>query len=123
MKLFTKAALGALMLAGATAMTATPADAHVSVGIGFGFPGYYYGPPYPYYRYCDPRSYWYDPYRCDYYDDDYYYGPVFIDGVWINGPVRWRSFGGRREFFWHGGWHEGSGFRSSGFHHAGTRHR
>ena len=61
MKLFTKAALGALMLAGATAMTATPAEARVDIGIGFGFPGYYpgyyYGPPgYP--AYCDPRSRW-----------------------------------------------------------------
>ena len=101
MKLFTKAALGALMLAGATAMTATPAEARVDIGIGFGFPGYYpgyyYGPPgYSYYAYCDPRSRWYDPYRCDYYDDDYYYGPVFIDGFWFDGPFRSRFFHGHR---------------------------
>ncbi len=41
MKALTKAALGALVLAG-VAMTATaPAEARVSVGIGIGVPGYY----------------------------------------------------------------------------------
>ena len=53
MKKFAKIALGALMVAGAaaatTAATTTPAEARVSVGIGFGVPGYYggyYGPRY-----------------------------------------------------------------------------
>ena len=125
MKLFAKAALGALMLAGATAMTTVPADAHVSVGIGFGFPGYYYGPPaYPYYAYCDPRSRWYDPYRCDYYDGygygyDYYNGPVFIDGFWFDGGFRSRFSHGHREFFHDGGWRSGTGFRDGGFRHDG----
>ena len=119
MKLFTKAALGALMLAGATALTAAPADAHVSIGIGFGFPGYY-GPP-PYYAYCDPRSRWFDPYRCDDYDGyDYYDGPVFVDGFWFDGPFRSRSWHGHREFFVHGGWHEGSGFHNDAFRHGGN---
>ena len=93
MKLFAKAALGALMLAGATALGATPAAAHVSVGFGFGFGGYgpYYGYPGYYDASCDPRSRWYDPYRCDYYDDyDDYYGPVFIDGFWFDGGFRSR---------------------------------
>ena len=129
MRKLTKIALGTCAILAAVATTA-PAQARVDIGIGLGFPGYgypaYYGPPAR--AVCDPYSRWYDPYSCRYYYadygyDDFYYGPVFIDGVWINGPVRWRSFGGRREFFWHGGWHEGSGFRSSGFHHAGTRHR
>lgn len=142
MRKLTKIALGTCAVLAAVATTA-PAEARVSIGIGLGYPGYYgyagpgyYGYPgyYPGYYYgpparavCDPYSRWYDPYRCRYsyagYGyDDYYYGPVFIDGVWVSGPVRWRSFGGRREFFWHGGWRSGSGFRSGGFHHAGTRH-
>ena len=121
MKLLAKAALGALVLAGATAMTAVPADAHVSIGIGFGYPGYYYGPSaYPYNAYCDPRSRWYDPYRCDEYDGygyDYYDGPVFIDGFWFDGPFRSRFFHGHREFFAHGGWHGGTGWHEGEFHH------
>ncbi|HET9321051.1 MAG TPA: hypothetical protein VFO27_14790 [Bryobacteraceae bacterium] len=121
MKILAKAALGALMLAGATALTATPAAARVDIGIGFGFPGYYYGPPaYPYYAYCDRWSRWYDPYRCGYYDDyDYYDGPVFIDGFWFDGPFRSRFFHGHREFFHNGGWHSGTGFRDGGFRHGG----
>ena len=124
MRKLTKIALGTCAILAAVA-TSAPAQARVDIGIGLGYPGYYpgyyYGPPAR--AVCDPYSRWYDPYRCRYYyagygyDDYYYYGPVFIDGVWISGPVRWRSFGGRREFFWHGGWHEGTGFRSSGFHH------
>jgi len=73
-----------------------PADARVSIGFGFGGYGPYYGyGGYPGYYdgYCDPRSRWYDPYRCDDYDDyDYYDGPVFIDGFWFNGPFRSRFF-------------------------------
>src|ERR1700744_5375157 len=99
MKFFKKAALGALMLAGAAAVTAAPARAHVSIGIGFGGPAYYggyYGPP----SYCDPYSRWYDPYRCDDYDDyGYYDGPVFIDGVWLNGGFRSRWYGGHPGLF------------------------
>jgi hypothetical protein len=123
MKLFAKAALGALMLAGATALSAAPASAHVSVGIGLGFGGGY-GPPS--YAYCDRYSRWYDPYRCDRYDGyDYYDGPVFIDGFWFNGPIRSRFYGGHREFFWHDRWHGGSGFRHDGFRRWGGegRHR
>jgi hypothetical protein len=125
MKTFTKAAFGALMLAGAAIGTAAPAAAHVSVGIGIGVPGPGYGPGY-YGRdyggpaYCDPYSRWYDPYRCDDYDDDgYYNGPVFIDGIWLNGGFRSRYYGGHREFYYHGGWHGGSGFHQNGFGHGG----
>jgi hypothetical protein len=101
MKLFTKAALGALMLAGAAIGTTAPAAAHVSVGIGIGVPGPYYGPP-PGYAYCDRYSRWYDPYRCDSYYDNYYYGgPVFVDGIF---------FGGGYGHGWHGGWHGGHGW-------------
>ena len=123
MKLFAKAALGALMLAGATALTAAPAEARVSVGIGLGFGGGYYGPPA--YAYCDRYSRWYDPYRCDRYDDyyDYYDGPVFIDGIWWNGPFRSRYYGGQRQFYWHNHWRGGSGFHHDGFRRwGGHRH-
>jgi hypothetical protein len=130
MKTITKAVLGALMLTGAAIGTAAPAAAHVSVGIGIGVPGPgYYGPGYGpgYYggggggAYCDPYSRWYDPYRCNDYDDDYgyYNGPVFLDGVWLNGGFRSRWYGGHREFFYHGGWHGGTGFHNNGFGHGG----
>jgi hypothetical protein len=126
MKMFSKAALGALLLAGATALTAAPAAAHVSIGIGFGGYGGYYGPGYygpPYYAYCDPDSRWFDPYRCDEYDGyDYYNGPVFIDGFWFNGPFRSRFHGGHREFFVHNGWHGGTGFHVDAFSHGGSFH-
>jgi hypothetical protein len=118
MKLLAKTALGALMLAGATALTVAPADARVSFGIGIGGygPGYYGG----YYNaYCDPRSRWYDPYRCDNYDEDYYNGPVFIDGIWLNGGFRSRFHDGHREFFDHDRWRGGTGFHGEGFRHDG----
>ena len=125
MKLFTKAALGALLLAGATALSAAPAEARVSIGIGIGGPGYYgpgyYGPGYGPPAYCDPYSRWYDPYRCDDYDDyGYYNGPVFIDGLWLNGGFRSRWYGGHRQFYYHGGWHGGSGWSGGGFRHGGN---
>ncbi|MEJ1970450.1 MAG: hypothetical protein WDN03_17755 [Rhizomicrobium sp.] len=123
MNIVKKAALGLAMLAGAAVATAAPAAAHVSVGIGFGGygPGYYggYGPG----PVCDPYSRWYDPYRCDDYDDDgYYNGPVFIDGIWLNGGFRSRYYGGHRQFYYHGGWHGGSGFHGGGFGGHGGGH-
>src|SRR5690348_4554537 len=121
MNIIKKAALGLAMLAGATALTTAPADARVTVGIGIGVPGYYggYAPP----AVCDPYSRWYDPYRCDGYDDyDYYNGPVFIDGIWLNGGYRSRWYGGHREFYYHDGWHGGSGWNHGGFSHGGGGH-
>jgi hypothetical protein len=117
MKKFAKIALGALMLAGAaTAMTAAPADARVSVGIGIGVPGYYGGPAY-YPRYsCDPYSRFYDPYYCGAYARPYYYGPDF----YLNYHTGWG--GGFRDFdrghFGGGGFHGGNG----GFHGGGSFH-
>ena len=101
MKKITKFALGALMLAGATAaLAATPAEARVSVGIGFGAP--VYAAPYPYYASysCDRYSRWYDPYRCD---RGYYYGGYYGPSVMIGGGFR-------------------GDFRGGGFH-GGGRHR
>lgn len=122
MRTLKKVALGSVALLAALAASA-PAQSRVSIGIGLGYPGYY-GPPYYYgpgRAVCDPYSRWYDPYRCDAFYADYYYGPVFIDGVWVDEPLRWRVYAGHRQFFWRGGWREGSGWRSGGFRH-GHRH-
>jgi len=117
MNIIKKAALGLAMLAGATALTTTAADARVTVGFGFGGAGYYGGYDN---RVCDPYSRWYDPYRCDAYgDDDYYNGPVFIDGLWLNGGYRSRWYGGHRQFYYNNGWHGGSGWNHGGFSHGG----
>jgi hypothetical protein len=119
MKTFAKLALGALMVAGATAATTaaitTPAEARVSVGIGIGVPGYYggyYGPRYDYgcyrYGYYDcayPYPAYYDPYP--YYGG--YYGPsVYFGGGW-GGGRGWHGGGG--------GWHGGGGFHGGGGGH------
>lgn len=122
MKLFAKLALGALMLVGVPALATAPVAAQVSVGIGVGgYYGYPFHPGYPGYApICDPRSRYYDPYRCDYYD--YYDGPVFVDGIWLNGGFRSRYYGGHRQFYYHGGWHGGSGFHGGGFHRGGGGH-
>ena len=109
-------ALGAAALL-AIAAVGAPAQARVSIGIGLGgYPGDY-GPPGR--AVCDPYSRWYDPYRCDAYYADYYYGPVFIDGFWFNQPFRSRFHDGRREFFFHNSWRSGSGFHDDGFRRGG----
>src|ERR1700712_662373 len=115
MKFLTKAALGALLLAGSTALTVAPAAARVTVGVEFGGGGY--RAP----AYCDRYTRRYDPYRWARYESDYHYsnGPVFIDGLWVNDGFRSRWSGGRREFYYHGGWHGGSGFHGGGFGHGG----
>ena len=114
MKNLKKFALGALMLAGSAVGLSQPASAGVHVGIGIGIPGpAYYGPAYA----CDPYYDYYDEYGCG----AYYSGPVFIDGIWVNEPVRWRWWGGHRQFWWHGGWRIGTGWHSGGFHGRGFR--
>src|ERR1700761_4227388 len=101
MKNFTKAALGALLVAGATvgtiAATTAPAEARVAIGIGIGGPGYYGG----YYG----RPCYYDPYYCGggYYG---YGGPGVYFGTGWGG---WgHGYGGYR-----GGW---GGYHGGGFH-------
>jgi len=51
------------------------------------------------YGYCDtygcPDSYWNLP---------IYYGPVYYNDVWFNGPLYYRDWGGRRQYWIHGGW-------------------
>ncbi|HWA04490.1 MAG TPA: hypothetical protein VG819_13295 [Rhizomicrobium sp.] len=112
MKSLKNLALGALMLAGTAVGVSAPANAGVHVGIGIGIPGpVYYGPAYA----CDPYYDYYDPYGCG----AYYTGPVFIDGVWVREPLRWRWWHGHRQFWWRGGWRAGTHWRSGGFHGRG----
>jgi hypothetical protein len=51
------------------------------------------------YGYCDeygcPDDYWALP---------VYYGPVFYDDIWFNGPLYYRDWGGRRQYWIRGGW-------------------
>ena len=58
----------------------------------------------PYLGYCDPG------YDCpdDYYDLPLYYGDVSYGGSWYNGPFYWRDYGGRRQYWLHGGWRYGN---------------
>ncbi len=53
------------------------------------------------YGYCDE-------YGCpnDYWDQPIYYGSVFYDNAWANGPFYYRDLGGRRQYWIHGGWHD-----------------
>lgn len=99
MRIYAKIAIGALMMAGAAAALATPADARVAFGIGIA-PGYY-GPGYPYYPY--PYCNYYSPYACG-----AYYGPYWGWGGYWGG---WRGgFGGG----FRGGFHGGGGFHGRG---------
>src|SRR4051812_15404337 len=61
----------------------------------------YYGSEY---GYCDPQ------YGCpdDFYDLPLYYGEVYADGSWYNGPFYWCDYGGRRQFWVHGSWRGGN---------------
>jgi len=114
MKTIAKAALGAVMLAGAaTVATTVPASAGVHIGIGIGIPGPY-GPPPPapvYEGYYGPG--YYPPGPCagyNYYYSGYcgypvYADPVWIGGVWYRGPHYYRWYGGRPYVWAHGGWH------------------
>lgn len=137
MKRFGKIAMGALMLAGTavggTLATTAPADAHVSVGIGIGGPGYYggyYGPRY-YGNPCDNARYryyhrgycygygpaYYGPDYNGYYDSGYY-GPGYYEplagGFWFTD-----SFGHRS---WRGGGFHGGGFHGRSSWHGGGNH-
>jgi hypothetical protein len=95
MKTAWKAALGVLAFAGAT--VATPAAAQ-SFGLGFGPQG---GISFSY----DSGGYC-DQWGCpdDFWDMPLYYGPVFWGGEWYDGPVYYRDWYGRRQFWLHGAW-------------------
>ena len=51
------------------------------------------------YGYCDA-------YGCpeDYYDLPVFYGDVFYDNSWLTGPIYYRDWGGRRQFWIRGSW-------------------
>ncbi|MDE2133731.1 MAG: hypothetical protein KGM97_08855 [Alphaproteobacteria bacterium] len=104
MRNFGKVAMSALMLAGASMLTATPASAQVDVGISFGYgPGFVpYSDPCAYYDYYDEPPPWGLP--PDYCDYPVYFEPVFWGGEWYRGPIYSRWYGGERLFWLNGGW-------------------
>jgi hypothetical protein len=94
-KIVSRAVLAAALIGGATALTATSADARVVCNRWHCWRVYsrpYYDP------YDDP---YYDPYYGGpYYGSPYYYGPGVSFGL---------SFGGGHWHGGHGGWHGGGG--------------
>ncbi len=104
MKNFGKVAMSALMLAGASMLTATSASAQVDVGISFGYgPGFVpYSDPCAYYDYYDEPPPWGLP--PDYCDYPVYFEPVYWGGNWYRGPIYSRWYGGERLFWLNGGW-------------------
>ena len=34
-----------------------------------------------------------------------WYDPIYVGGIWYDGPIYWRNFGGERSFWLNGGWH------------------
>lgn len=100
-------ALGGTALGGSLAATG-PASAGVHVGIGIGVPGpAFYGT----YRIrtgncAHPRFAFNHPNRCGY---PQFNEPVFIDGVWVNEPLYYRTYGGNRYFWYRGRWVTGHG--------------
>jgi hypothetical protein len=116
MKNITKIALGAALLGASVAGFIAPAEAGISVGIGIGVPGVWYGPPGP----CAGYRYYYGtPWAsCGYWDYD---EPIFVDGYWYHGPFYYRWWHGERQFWFHGGWrvnewHGGPGGWHGGVH-------
>jgi hypothetical protein len=63
------------------------------------------------YGYCDPY------YGCpdDYYDQPLYYGQVYWGDEWFDGPIYYRDWGGRRQFWIHGGWRTTGQYRGGRF--------
>jgi hypothetical protein len=123
-----KAALVAFTVLGALATGASAQPYGYGPGPGYGpppgpgyAPGYddsYYGAPDGdgYYgddsQYADAYGPACDPYYgCpdDYYDQPYFDGALFYDGAWLNGPFFYRDYGGRRQYWVHGGWHFAEG--------------
>ena len=101
MKSLWKTTVAAAAMAGASLFASGSAEAGVNVGISFNVPGvpgavgYDAGSG----GYCDqmgcPDGYW---------DYPVFYGPVFYQGAWFNGPVYYRDYGGERWFWVRGGW-------------------
>jgi hypothetical protein len=130
MKNLTKLCAAALMMGGATIVTAGAADADVGVSFGFGGPGYYggYYDDYDYYRPC----WWYREYdlpapaRCYRYFYDYWGPGIYFDGDFIfrNRDHWWRwhdrddfRHWRNHDFHWHGDHNWGHGGHD--WHHDG----
>jgi hypothetical protein len=81
-------------------------DGYGYAGYGGGYDDYGYDAPggvgYDYASggYCDA---WGCP--ADYYDMPLYYGSIYYGGSWFNGPHYYRDYGGSRQYWVHGGWH------------------
>ncbi len=114
-----KSVAAALALS-ALAVTTAPSSAQ-DAGNGYGAPPYAdNGPPNAPNAECNPANYnpgqamptecltqaYCDQYGCpdDFYDMPIWYGPVFYDNVWFGGPVYYRDWHGRRQYWIHGGW-------------------
>ena len=106
MKVFSKAVLASLMVAGAAIATAAPASAGVGVSVNLGLfgPPVVVAPPPPPPAYVAP-AYCYGAYYYANCGFQIYGDPVFWNGDWYsNAP--YRIIRGRREFWVNGGWHE-----------------
>ncbi|HEY3778983.1 MAG TPA: hypothetical protein VGL35_13095 [Rhizomicrobium sp.] len=96
MRTLSKIAVGAAMLASAAVGLTVPANAGVTVGVTIGAPvvGVRVGNP------C-VRPWRFRPSYCGY---PVYEQPLFVDGVWLRGPVYVRTVGGQRYFWVRNGW-------------------
>ena len=102
MKRFSRAALSAMLLAGAALFATSPARADVGFGISFGYDGGYFSDPCAYYDYYDQAPPWGMP--PDYCDYPVYFEPVYWGGSWYRGPIYSRWYGGQRLYWLNGGW-------------------
>jgi len=102
MSRFAKAALGVLILTGATLSMMAPASAYPGISFGFGGPGYAFADPCDYYdTYDAPPPWGLPPDYCDY---PVFFEPVFFGGTWYRGPIYYRWTHGQRLYWLNGGW-------------------
>lgn len=139
MKRFSKAALTALLLAGAAVFSSAPARADWGIGFSFGTDDTYYGDPCDYYDYYDAAPPWGLP--PDYCEYPVYFGEVYWGDTWYRGPIYYRWANGQRMYWinggwrrhqWHGGghpriqWHDRGGWSRGyghGYHDRGVGYR
>lgn len=72
--------------------------------------GGYYGDPYGGGYYADSDYGYCDAYGCpsDYWNQPVYYGSIYFNNAWLDGPFYYRDWGGARQYWVHGGWHNDS---------------
>jgi hypothetical protein len=98
MKLSKISTLGALMLGSVAFLATAPASAGTSVSVSIGAVGVAVGDD------CDD---YYEPpwgYPSDYCNYDVYEEPIYVDGIWYQGPIYWRMDNGIRVFWINGHW-------------------